>query len=55
MLTFKVPPFVEVRIAETDEEKSLMHHHAVFLKPGTGGASGYEIDQAATAIIEFAT
>ena len=47
MLTFKVPPFVEVRIAETDEEKSLLRHQAVFLKPGTGGAPRHEIDRVA--------
>ena len=49
MLMFKVPPFVEVRIAETDEEKTIMRQQTVFLKPAIGGVPRNKIDQAATA------
>lgn len=47
MLSLKVPPFFEVRIANTEEEKAMLRHQTLFLKPGADGSPRYEIDRAA--------
>ena len=47
MLTLKVPPYVEIRLAETESEKAQLRHQMAFLKSPPDGMHRRDVDSVA--------
>lgn len=47
MLPFKVPPYVEIRLAETEAEKAQLRHQEAFLKSPATGMSRRDVEDIA--------
>lgn len=48
MLTLNAPPYVEIRLAETEPEKALLQHHTAFHKSPADGMRRRDVDRVAT-------